>query len=254
MPRSYKFFALFLIISALAMMTYAQGADDTQGAQDEGPQGEVDPTQFYDPEFIKQQQEIQRGKLWGCYFLARNKLFSKADDIGKLFTGNKGESLFRRMATDIMKRCLERVQPEESQKILSSLNEQGFNIDDWNHIHGFDIENYKSENVKLDLDADEKFIYEYYQKIDESVKSHFEEQADKEETAKRRQKLDYEPHIGGISLKETSPFVKSLYTITVVGSILVLFFFAYKKLFANHETPYEKIKRERLEKKRGKSQ
>ena len=77
-----------------------------------------DPTQFYDPEFIKQQQEAQRTKLWGCYFLAKNRLFSKAEDLGKLMAGNKGEALFARMATDIMKRCLERIDIPLSQKVL----------------------------------------------------------------------------------------------------------------------------------------
>jgi len=70
-------------------------------------------------------------------------------------------------------------------------------------------------------------------------------------------------------LKGTSPFVKTVYTAGVIGVISILFFIgknkmifsvinsiliAYKKLFASNETPYEKLKRERAEKKKGKAQ
>lgn len=261
MARSYKLSALFLILSLLVVFAYAQAGQADQGnfdAQNPGDAAagdDVDPTQFYDPEFIKQQQESQRTKLWGCYFLAKNRLFSKAEDLGKLMAGNKGEALFKRMAVDIMKRCMERIDIPLSQKILSgAVTDENLNAPEYQQVHGFNVEDYKGEDVKLDLEGDEKFIYEYYQKIDESVRNHWEEQADKEESAKRRQRLDYEPHIGGLSLKGTSPFVKTMYTGAVIGTIAVLFFLAYKKLFATSETPYEKLKRERAEKKKGKAQ
>ena len=136
MARSYKLSALFLILSLLAVFAYGnqifplrilseyllaqadqadQGNVDAQNTGDAADQ--VDPTQFYDPEYIQQQQEAQRTKLWGCYFLAKNRLFSKAEDLGKLMAGNKGEQLFKRMAVDIMKRCLDRIDVPLSQKV-----------------------------------------------------------------------------------------------------------------------------------------
>ncbi len=127
-----------------------------------GEAGDVDPTQFYDPEYIQQQQEAQRSKLWGCYFLAKNRLFSKADDLGKLMSGTKGEALFKRMAVDVMKRCLDRIDVPLSQKILQGLTEETMNTPEFEQLHGFNIEDYKREDVKLDLEGDEKFIYEYY--------------------------------------------------------------------------------------------
>ncbi len=50
-----------------------------------------------------------------------------------------------------------------------------------------------------------------------------EEAMDQEEKSQRK-KFDYEPQIGGISLKQTSPFVKTLYTVGVVASIVIIFF------------------------------
>ena len=95
-----------------------QGNVDSQTVGDAtADSDQVDPTQFYDPEYIQQQQEAQRSKLWGCYFLAKNRLFSRAEDLGKLMAGNKGEALFKRMAVDIMKRCLERIDVPLSQKV-----------------------------------------------------------------------------------------------------------------------------------------
>jgi len=138
MARSYKLSALFLILSLLAVFTYGnqsfllrilseyllaqadqadQGNVDAQNLGDAAGSDQVDPTQFYDPEYIQQQQEAQRSKLWGCYFLAKNRLFSRAEDLGKLMAGNKGEALFKRMAVDIMKRCLERIDVPLSQKV-----------------------------------------------------------------------------------------------------------------------------------------
>jgi len=79
--------------------------------------------------------------------------------------------------------------------------------------------------------------------------------------------MDYEPQIGGISLKGTSPFVKMVYTLIVAAVIIIIFFIgryfkieilnypiAYKKLFSTEETPYEKVKRQKLEKRKTKTQ
>jgi len=42
------------------------------------------------------------------------------------------------------------------------LNDESFNIDDYNNITGYKQEAYEGENVKLELEPDEQFIYEYY--------------------------------------------------------------------------------------------
>jgi cell division protein FtsL len=197
--------------------------------------------------------EAQRAKLWGCYFLTRSKLFSASNTIGKLLSGTKGEALFKRITTDLMKNCLNKIQPADSENVFKTLNNEDFNIDNYNHLLGFNAASYEGDNVKTELEADEKFIHEYYTKIDDSFREQREEQAEKEDKA-RRQKMDYEPQIGGLSLKETSPFVKLVYTAVVAGTIIVIFLFAYKKLFTSEETPYEKLKRQKAEKKKAKTQ
>lgn len=77
-------------------------------------------------------------------------------------SGTKGEALFKRMAVDVMKRCLDRIDVPLSQKILQGLTEETMNTPEFEQLHGFNIEDYKREDVKLDLEGDEKFIYEYY--------------------------------------------------------------------------------------------
>lgn len=62
------------------------------------------------------------------------------------------------------------------------------------------------------------------QKIDETVRNQWEEQAEKEE-GQRRKNVDFEPKLGGFSLKNTSPFVKSLYLMAVSAGIIGIFFF-----------------------------
>lgn len=62
--------------------------------------------------------EMQRTKLWACYFLTRNRLYSKSQELTDLVSGGKnGEALFKRMTTDVMKSCLGTVQPDEAQQV-----------------------------------------------------------------------------------------------------------------------------------------
>jgi len=103
-------FCIFLLIK--------KGQDDPQ--LDEAQFRE--PTGDFQQELSEEQQkamiEAQRAKLWGCYFLTKSKLFSKSDNIGKLVSGSNGEALFKRITTDLMKNCLNKIQPADSEKVL----------------------------------------------------------------------------------------------------------------------------------------
>lgn len=61
--------------------------------------------------------EIQRTKLWGCYFLTKNKLYSLNKEISQVAVGKTGEALLKRMTADIMGRCISNIQPEQAQRV-----------------------------------------------------------------------------------------------------------------------------------------
>lgn len=85
-----------------------------------------EPTGDYQQEFSEEQQrqmiEAQRAKLWSCYFLTKSKLFSKSENIGKLLSGSNGEALFKRITTDLMKNCLNNIQPTDSETVQNSIS------------------------------------------------------------------------------------------------------------------------------------
>lgn len=250
--RSYqKLFALLFFVGALAFVATAQD-DDFGGAfqdpADGGAQFDASQLGGDNPQLQQEMIEMQRTKLWGCYFLTKNKLYSMNKEISQVAVGKTGDALLKRMTVDIMQRCMSNIQPEEAQRVLDTFVKADFRIEDWDQIHNFNLQEYQGEEVRTELGAEEKMVYEYYTKIDENVRNQWEEQAEKEDVERRR-KVDYEPKIGGLSLKETSFGTKFLYTLIVLGLIAVVFLFAYRRLFAaGEETPYEKAKRERREK------
>jgi len=254
MTGSQKFLAIFLIGFVFAAVV--AGQDNIQDLKDQFAARDDSQGGFQQDLTLEQQEEMmqaQRNKFWGCYFLTNARLYSKKKELQELFSGNKAEAYSKRVITDLMKSCLTKLQPHDSAKAMHEMRQEDFNIENWDHIVPLNIADYRGENVRLDLEAEEKYVYEYYTKMDENYRDQQEEQAEKQEKG-RKQKLDYEPQIGGLSLKETSPFVKAVYTAGVLGLIAVVFFIAYKKLFSSEESPYERIKREKLARKSKKGQ
>ena len=117
MPSFSLLLLLVLVFLHISYYFSGQGQDEPQ--IDEAQFRE--PTGDYQPEFTEEQQramiEAQKAKLWGCYFLTKSKIFSKSDNMGKLFSGKNGEALFKRISTDLMKNCLNTIQPEDSERV-----------------------------------------------------------------------------------------------------------------------------------------
>jgi len=249
---------LIALVLAFAFISLVSTQDDASAQNDEDLSQFLHDSQIphdsIDPEQQQAMIEGQRMKLWGCFYLVKSKLYKLSKELGALFQGKRGDAYYKRIITDVMGKCLNTLEQRDATQVFSALNSEDFNVDNFNKFVGFNVEDYNKEGVSLELEESEKFVYEYYHQLEEQFKNQQEEaqeKAEKEEKA-RKQQFDYEPHIGGLSLKDASPTVKMIYAILVFGSITGIFFFAYKKLFSNEETAYDKIKKQKQEKKKTK--
>jgi len=206
------------------------------------------------PEYIEQ----QRNKLWGCFFLTKHKLYAITGEMQEVMGKYKDEStkLYKKIVGDVFEKCIMNVQPEEGAKILESMSSREFKVEDWDYLHEFKLQKYEDPSkVELKLSADQEVFLNYFDEMDKQIKEKYgnEQQPEDDEAVFTRGKADFEPKIGGFSLKEVSTSTKALYAVIILGTIGGIFYLAYNKLFQTVESPYEKQKRAKKEKKEKKA-
>jgi len=86
----------------------------------------------------------------------------------------------------------------------------------------------------LDLSPEQERLVELVDEFDKQMKEKYGDQGGSgydEDSTPSGKKLDLEPKLGGLSIKNSSPFVKFLYFAGVIGIIALAVFFAFNKLF-----------------------
>jgi hypothetical protein len=83
------------------------------GGDFEGGQG------FGDQQMNQEYIEAQRNKLWGCFFLAKHKLYSVNNELQEIFTKSKDKSqtVYKKIIGELFEKCISKIQVEEGQKV-----------------------------------------------------------------------------------------------------------------------------------------
>lgn len=218
----------------------------------------MDQGQFDMPQMDEAQIEEQRNRLWGCFFSTKHKFFAINSELQEIFSAaqEKSQDLYRKILGDMFERCVNIISAEESQKILSDLQTNAFDVESWDHLHNFRSSNYQDvANVDVTLNPQQEMLLNYYDEMDKQLREKYgdpEEQGGQENMF--NQKRDIEPKIGGLSIANASPQTKLIYTAIVAAIVGGVFYFAYSLLFVKKETPVERAERLRREKKEKKRQ
>jgi len=124
-------------------------------------------------------------------------------------------------------------------------------LDNWEHLHNFNADNYKASDVDLDLSPEQERLVELVEEFDKQMKDKYGDAEGAEDTdGGPRKPLDIEPKIGGLSLKNTSTSVKFIYLLVIFGIIGLVIYLAFGKLFTPTLSVYEQKKAEKQERKK----
>jgi len=247
MTKFTKVLAVLVILSFVCANAQAD-IEDNAAQGDFGDDGQFQHTND------EQETTIQRNKLIACIVLSRHKFNDINNELSATLRQHpNSQSLYKKMLGDFMLKCFFSISVEESEKFFEVIQNKQLDLDEWEHLHDFNLANYK-DTTELDLSPEQERLVELVEEFDKQMKDKYGDQSgtadDSDEDYYAKKNIDIEPKIGGISLKNTGSSVKLAYVAIIVAIIGGGLFFALKKLFTPELTPYEKIKIQKQERKK----
>lgn len=241
--------ALFFVF---ALVAYAQNdaGDDVDGDQAD--------TEYHPlPGGNEEEQIRQRNKLMACIVLSRHYFSSINQDLSThLKQSPAPQQLYKKMLGDFMLHCFFTVNHIEAQEFFEHLQNKTFELRNWEHLHNFDLGRYDAD-TDIDLNPEQERLVELVDEFDKQMREKYGDQGagpgTEEENYQPNKKFDYEPKIGGFSMKNLPTSFRTIYVTAIVVAIGVGLFFALKKLLTPEISPYEKKRQEIKEKKRNRS-
>jgi hypothetical protein len=251
MSKFTKVLAVLVILSFVVANAQADFEDAPQG--DFGDDGEFQRTN------VEEETTIQRNKLIACIVLSRHVFNDINNELSAtLRQHSASQSLYKKMLGDFMLHCFFTVTVEESTKFFEVIQNKELNLAEWEHLHNFNLDRYKGEDLELELSPEQERLVELVEEFDKQMRDKYGEQApdadDSDQDYYSKKNIDIEPKIGGLSLKNTGTSFRLAYVAIIVAIIGGGLFFALKKLFTPELTPYEKVKMQKQERKNRVSQ
>jgi ABC-type uncharacterized transport system substrate-binding protein len=247
--------ALFFVF---ALVAHAQKGHDDEGTGAAGAAGDQNDGEYHPmPGGNEEEQIRQRNKLMSCIVLSRHYFSSINQDLSNTLRASpSGQQLYKKMLGDFMLHCFFTVRHDEAQEFFSDLQNKTFVLANWEHLHNFDLGRYQGD-VDIDLSPEQERLVELVDEFDKQMKEKYGDDQSgssaEEEYYASNKKLDYEPKLGGFSMKNIPSSFRMLFVTGFIVLIGVGFFLAMKKLFTPEVSAYEKKRQEVKDKKRNKS-
>lgn len=239
-----------LLLLALLSFSFAQNLD----YGDDAPAGTQEPQDSQEhPDGVPQNGEydeamaqIQRIMQWGCYFLTKNVMYERIEELNNLFSlspdAEHKDRLYKKIASDLMYECATTANPDDMYELVTSYGKEGFDFSKFNKFHTFSVDKYTNVDIPPVTEGQDP-AYELFNYIDNMISEQAqrmqEQSGDYED---QRGQYRGEPTIAGYPVSDIASLMKVVFVTSSVTLVGLLLLNAYQKRKAPAVVPGTEIK------------